>query len=72
MTNDLAVTTSNAGADQSQCATSTFTLAGNNPTTGTGLWTIVSGPGTITDASLRTTTVTGVTAGSTTVLRWTI
>ncbi|MBL0336117.1 MAG: hypothetical protein IPP73_12645 [Chitinophagaceae bacterium] len=70
--NDLAVTTSNAGADQSQCATSTFTLAGNNPATGTGLWTIVSGPGTITDASLRTTTVTGVTAGSTTVLRWTI
>jgi gliding motility-associated-like protein len=37
-------TTANAGTDQVQCATST-TLAANNPVTGSGAWTIVSGAG---------------------------
>ncbi|MBL0336109.1 MAG: hypothetical protein IPP73_12605 [Chitinophagaceae bacterium] len=62
----------NAGADQTQCATSTFTLAGNAASVGAGVWTIQSGAGAITDAASPTTTVTGVTAGQTTVLRWTI
>ncbi|MBL0336111.1 MAG: hypothetical protein IPP73_12615 [Chitinophagaceae bacterium] len=72
LTNDVAVTVAAAGTDQAQCATSTFTLAGNTAVSGTGVWTIQSGAGTITDASSPTTTVTGVTAGQTTVLRWTI
>ncbi|MBL0336119.1 MAG: hypothetical protein IPP73_12655 [Chitinophagaceae bacterium] len=72
LTNDVAVTVAAAGTDQTQCATSTFTLAGNTAVSGTGVWTITSGDGAITDASSPTTTVTGVTAGQTTVLRWTI
>ncbi|MBL0336116.1 MAG: hypothetical protein IPP73_12640 [Chitinophagaceae bacterium] len=72
LTNDAAVTVAAAGTDQSQCATSTFTLAGNTALVGTGAWSIVSGAGSITDAASPTSTVTGVTAGQTTVLRWTI
>lgn len=64
-------TASNAGTDQSVCAT-TATLAGNTPSTGTGTWTIVTGTGgTITNPSTGTSTFSG-TAGSTYVLRWTI
>jgi hypothetical protein len=70
--NDASVTSANAGADQSQCASGSFTLAGNNPTSGTGVWTIVSGTATITDASAYNSGVTGVPANSTAVLRWTI
>ncbi|MBL0337067.1 MAG: hypothetical protein IPP73_17580 [Chitinophagaceae bacterium] len=72
LTNDVAVTVAAAGTDQAQCANSTFTLAGNTAVSGTGVWTITSGAGAITDASSPSTTVTGVTAGQTTVLRWTI
>jgi len=36
------------------------------------VWSIISGPGTITDASLYNSGVTGVTAGGTTVLQWSI
>ena len=68
-------TTANAGVDQnfspSGGAMST-TLAGNAPTVGTGLWTIVSGSGgTITTPSSHASTFTG-TAGVTYTLRWTI
>ncbi|HMO34350.1 MAG TPA: autotransporter-associated beta strand repeat-containing protein [Lacibacter sp.] len=72
ITFDALPTTANAGPDQELCNTSTFTLAGNNPAVGTGVWSIITGPGSITNASLFNTTVTGVTAGSKTVLRWTI
>ncbi|MEI8049513.1 MAG: PKD-like domain-containing protein, partial [Bacteroidota bacterium] len=61
-----------AGADQVQCNTSTFTLAANNPSPGTGAWSIVSGTGTVTTASSPTSEITGVTAGSTTELTWTV
>ncbi|MBL1410963.1 immunoglobulin domain-containing protein, partial [Sphingobacterium faecale] len=37
-----------AGADQENCNVSSFTLAGNAPVVGTGLWSIVSGAGVIT------------------------
>ncbi|MFM9056028.1 MAG: hypothetical protein ACKOQY_04985, partial [Bacteroidota bacterium] len=36
-------TTSNAGTDISQCNSSTFTMAANNPSVGTGAWSLVSG-----------------------------
>ncbi|MCB0790174.1 MAG: proprotein convertase P-domain-containing protein [Flavobacteriales bacterium] len=47
---NVAVTTtappsaSNAGSDQSDCFRETFTLAANTPGTGTGAWSVVSGP----------------------------
>ena len=61
-----------AGPDQTICNTSSFTMAANNPTIGTGNWSIVSGLATITTPSSPTTTVTAVTAGSTATLRWTV
>ncbi|MEI6124791.1 MAG: invasin domain 3-containing protein, partial [Bacteroidota bacterium] len=61
-----------AGPDQTQCNNTTFTLAANTPTLGTGAWSNVSGPGTVTTPSSPTSGVTGATTGSTTVLRWTI
>jgi len=64
-------TTSNAGPDQTICATSA-TLAANTPTVGTGAWSIVTGAsGTVTTPSSPTSNFTGV-AGTTYTLRWTI
>lgn len=64
-------TASNAGSDQTVCGTSA-TLAGNNPTTGTGLWSIVSGSGgSFANASQRNTSFTG-TQGNIYSLVWTI
>ncbi|HRG88447.1 MAG TPA: hypothetical protein PLW44_05460, partial [Chitinophagales bacterium] len=64
-------TTSNAGADQSVCATSA-TLAGNAPGVGTGAWSIISGTGgSFTNAALNNTAFSG-TANTSYTLRWTI
>ncbi len=63
-------TTANAGPNQTVCGSSA-TLAGNLPTTGTGVWTVVGGSGTITTPSNPSTTVTGLGLGNTT-LRWTL
>lgn len=65
-------TTANAGADQANCNTATFTLAGNVPTVGTGLWSVVSGTATIATPTSNTSGVTGVPAGTSVTLRWTI
>ncbi|MBI2269750.1 MAG: hypothetical protein HYU69_05260, partial [Bacteroidetes bacterium] len=65
-----APTTSNAGADQNLCSTSA-TFAGNNPTSGTGTWTLVSGAGAITTPSSPTSTVIGLALGAN-VFQWTI
>jgi gliding motility-associated-like protein len=64
--------TSNAGPNQSICGLSA-TLAGNTPSLGTGTWTQVSGPGTITFGNINsaTSTATASTFG-TYVLQWTI
>ncbi|MBI3424111.1 MAG: VCBS repeat-containing protein [Acidobacteria bacterium] len=64
--------TANAGPDQSGCGLQA-TLAGNPPIVGTGTWTLVNGPGTITfnNASAPAATATASTAGAYT-LRWTI
>jgi gliding motility-associated-like protein len=62
--------TAAAGPDQSICSNSTV-LAGSNPSPGTGLWTVVSGTGTITTPSSPTSGVTGIGVG-TTVLQWTV
>ncbi len=63
-------TVSSAGPNQTICATTT-TLAGNTATTGSGLWTLVSGGGTITNPALATSGVTGLATG-TDVFQWTI
>ncbi|MBA3705409.1 MAG: T9SS type A sorting domain-containing protein, partial [Bacteroidetes bacterium] len=60
----------NAGPDQNVCTTS-ITLAGNNPSPGSGLWSIVSGAGTITAPTSQTSTVTNLGTGYN-VFRWTI
>ena len=70
ITGVAAPTVSNAGPNQTVCATSA-TLAGNTPTTGTGTWTLVSGAGTITTPSSPTSGVTGLGAGPN-VFQWTI
>ncbi|MFN7013162.1 MAG: hypothetical protein ACK4ON_02715, partial [Bacteroidia bacterium] len=64
--------TSNAGPNQSVCGLTT-TLAGNTPNIGTGTWTQLSGPGTISFSNINspTSSATASTFG-TYVLQWTI
>jgi PKD repeat protein len=64
----------NAGPDQNLCDATSTTLAGNNPLTNTGLWTLISGPAgfTFTDPTLYNTTVTGLAGGASYIFRWTI
>jgi hypothetical protein len=63
----------NAGPDQDKCGTLIATLAGNAASAGSGLWTKISGPGTVTfsNSALATSTAT-VSLYGTYVLRWTI
>jgi gliding motility-associated-like protein len=70
ITRDPVPTTANAGPDQTICAAST-SLAGNNPATGTGVWTLISGTGTIVTPGSPTSTVNGLSVGANT-FRWTI
>jgi len=63
-------TTANAGANQTICGT-TATLAGNTATTGTGIWTLISGTGTITTPSSPTSGITGLGVGPN-VFQWSI
>ncbi|WP_037360402.1 gliding motility-associated C-terminal domain-containing protein [Asinibacterium sp. OR53] len=67
------VTTANAGPDQQLCNVASTTLAGNNPTSGTGTWTMVSGPSTasFTNPNAYNTTANGLVAG-TYQFQWTI
>jgi hypothetical protein len=65
----------NAGSDIDLCNNPVFSLSAEIPAAGTGLWSIVSGPGVITNPASPTTTVTGVTAGNgsiPTILQWTV
>jgi hypothetical protein len=71
----ISAPTANAGADltgSTTCGASSIAMAGNTPTAGTGLWTIVSGTGgALTSPSSATATLNGVN-GNSYVLRWTI
>lgn len=69
---DLLPTTANAGFDQTLCMANSTVLAANTPTVGTGLWSIVSGPGALSNPTSPTSTISGLIPNSTTVLRWTI
>lgn len=70
-----ATSNANAGPDQNYCLTSAapVTLTATSITVGTGAWTRVSGPGTMTinSPSAATTTLSGLQAGSHT-FRWTV
>jgi len=74
ITVDALPTTAVAGADQNLCNVTSTTLAANNPTIGTGAWSVVSGPGTIAAGQLNnpSATVTSLSTTIPTVLRWTI
>lgn len=72
LTNNTPATVSNAGTNQSNCNSGSFTLNANNPVVGSGLWSVVSGTATITTPTSRTSTVTGVPLGTSAVLSWTI
>ncbi|MBB4108686.1 beta strand repeat-containing protein, partial [Pedobacter zeae] len=64
-------TTADAGADQTQYNSGIFTLQGNAPTSGTGVWTVVNGSATINAPTNRNTTVT-IAKNTAATLRWTI
>lgn len=70
ITRTASPTVSNAGPDQTTCAT-TATLAGNAPAVGTGVWTLISGSGTITSPTSPTSGITGLGVGAN-VFQWTI
>ncbi|SDH04285.1 gliding motility-associated C-terminal domain-containing protein [Chitinophaga filiformis] len=74
--NDATPTTPAAGADQTKCNNTSFTLAANAPTVGTGAWSVVSSTPagfTFPAASVNNPTATiTVPVGSTVTLRWTI
>ena len=72
ITNDEQVTAADVGTDQVNCDGGSFTMAANSPSTGTGMWSKISGTATITDPSSNTTTITGVPDNSAVTLRWTI
>ena len=61
----------NAGIDQLLCSENTFTMEGNQPLSGEGLWTILNGSGTIENAANPTTLVTDLGIGENTFV-WTI
>ncbi len=72
VTNTALPTTAAAGADLVNCNNGTFTMSGNVPTVGTGVWSVVSGTAVITTPTSATTTITSLPAGTSATLRWTI
>ena len=72
LTNRALANPADAGTDQSQCNNTIFTLAGNDPSPGTGLWTVTVGSAVITAPNLYNTTVTSVAPGTSATLQWTI
>jgi|GEM_PF-5927412 len=58
--------------DQTLCNSSSFTMTQSAPSLGSGNWTLISGSANITSPGLPTTTVTGVAAGASATVRWTV
>ena len=73
LTNHEAVI-ANAGADQRQCDNGSFVLDANNPSVGSGEWSIVgpSNGAALTDNQFFATSVSGLVLGSSVRLRWTV
>ncbi len=70
-TSGQSLTTANAGADITQSLPD-FMMNATPPSVGTGQWSVLSGAATITTPNAATTTVTGIAAGTTATLRWTV
>ena len=74
--NIVALTTATNTSSQSICSAGKVTLLGNVPTDGTGLWSVVSGPSSLTsqfsDTSLAGATFTPAGGAGDYVIRWTI
>jgi hypothetical protein len=68
VTNNSTPPTVSNQPDQTLCNTSSFTMT----QTGSGTWTKLSGTGTITTPGSPVTTVTGVSVGTSTTVRWTV
>ena len=66
------LTKAEPGPAQSNCNVSTFNLAANQPIIGTGTWSLMVGKAVITDPNLNNSGVTGLVAGNSATLRWTI
>ncbi|HEU5147111.1 MAG TPA: hypothetical protein VFT90_10360, partial [Chryseosolibacter sp.] len=64
--------TADAGPDIIQCDNGIFTMAAVKPPSIDGTWTVVSGTANITNPASATTTVTGVPAGTSATLMWTL
>src|SRR5258708_27271298 len=65
-------TIANAGSNQTLCISSPNTImSANTSTVGTGVWTLISGSGTITSPNNPSTTITGLAIG-TNIFQWTI
>ncbi len=62
---------SNAGDDENIC-TNTYTMSANNPSLGTGEWTIVSGSGVIENTTSHNTSISNFIEGKSFVLEWTV
>src|SRR5690606_1580927 len=70
---DAAPNAAAAGTDIEQCNDDTFVLSANTPAAGTtGTWTIENGTATLGDIHDPNMTITGVPAGTSVTLRWTI
>ncbi len=61
-----------AGVAQTQCNNGTFTMAATPPAVGTGTWTVTSGSASITSPNAYNSTITGIAAGSSATLTWTV
>jgi gliding motility-associated-like protein len=70
ITRFLVPTVASAGLDQTICASSVL-LNGNNPSVGTGAWSIITGSGTIANSVSASTNVSNLAPGAN-VFRWTI
>jgi hypothetical protein len=67
---DQPPTVANAGTDQTICATATV-LNGNEPASGSGVWTVIAGSAVFDNENLYNTAVSGLSTGEN-ILRWTI
>jgi gliding motility-associated-like protein len=68
---DAQSTTASAGANQDLCAATTANLVASNPSAGTGMWSLVSGSGTIASDTSASTGVNGLATGQN-IFMWTV
>jgi hypothetical protein len=71
LTNDAQAVVSDQ-ANQAQCNNGSYTMTQSTPSIGTGAWSLQSGTANITAPGSPTTTITGVPAGTSAVVKWTV